>query len=1236
MTPTIPPGGSSLIALGAKQLAAFLKRNEVKNLLGIVAAEVAKTPGVAPDKVDGVRSMIMNLRIDPQIMGGLKRLLDDGDVTATPLLQKRLEEILVPTDPGLASLGLPAIAAQSFEANASAAKRDDRGTSRVEGQLTRSLIREQVSDLKREMKEGFGDRGSAGSAPPAGPIPDPGFSSGTARILKALEKIDPTAARQLSEALEAGGSARVSELIENEQQWMQSGGAGLWVSLGKLADRNGSFDAAESAYLKAAEMPDVVDRARQLVRASGSARLCGEDARAEGLLTQAEEIDPGNPALATAAARRIDDPEEILSLVAGVEPRDDEQAILVELIRAGAESARRDFGRVGARLETARRLDPESPMVREFAANVVLMRTQLGLPDEAPIERRELVEAADDLAVLARELGTDGRTGASATLLARASQASSLAEDFDRGNQLIEEALALEDRGEAGEAIAEAALLLRRFELVDSLEMGDGETARLNRATSRVLGEREVKSAAEELDRLITSADEGIVARAAFMRLAAASPVHDVPWSDEAEQLIGSEKPEAVAILKAEFLAEDGQFSEAERTLAPFSSAAAPLRHLIDLAVRREELETALRLSEELITRYGEPRDRLNHAGLLAQKGERETARDRFLMLARDAAIPPDVRARAYGRAADLVMNMGDLVELARLSKEWLSFAPVEEDPVWLHVFALARRRHYGEALSFWQKHEVDPKELRQAILLSEVYGFGAEPSMALVRIAALSDSFERPEELEFNLMSTALRTGGKARENLDEALEDRIKKTFADFPERFPDSEWLQAFKIDKDDPGAFLDTIRPQLEARAELGSSLFEEVRNGTAATHVLAAGSGRSVGEVWAGLPALPLGYSEETSEAEEREAATDAVVKRAAVWDQTSIYVVGGLGDSIRPVLRSALPASLIAESTFEDIPSDLRKPAEGQTGHIFYDPHAEGLVMGETTAAEHETAVRRAKGMGELADGLSVRPDFQGEEDEELGKEMEDLPVAARAWAATLATARREGLPIFSDDRFVRLTARRSGVPAFGTPALLDVLAEQGSLPKSGLIASRWRIYRSGAWGMKISSAELIELGREDDFEPTPGVQAVLEDVVAWPARGIESIELALSFLNAVHAERPKVFSEWVDRTLGALDRSLGEDTEKWGRLLVSAALNPLRKPPVLTVGAVQALITAVREHEYFQRNPPKSDLVLDAIKEALSLAEEDREKAIYFRLLIDLLGPADRAAAIRTFARHD
>jgi tetratricopeptide (TPR) repeat protein len=1231
---TIPPGTTTLVGLGAKQLRQFLRRNEVKNLLGLVAAEIARTPGIPPERVDDVRRAILGLRVDPQMMGGLKRLLDAGDTTATPLIEQRLDQILLPGDPALASLELPRLTAESLASNASRAKRDEKSATRLEGQLTRSSTSEQMSGLQREMRAGFEGLISAGLPSPRS-IPDFGFPIGISRILEDLEEIDSGAATRLAAAINAGGTGRARELIETPQDWIAGGSAALWVALGRIADRGGNFKAAEDAYLRAAEMPDVSDRVRELVRASASAHYHGDSERSKELFEKARELDPQNPAVAIATARKLEDAEEILKQLDGVEPVDDVQAVLLELTMACAEAAREDFPSARRHIAAARGLDPDSPLVREVAANVALIEVQVGLPDEVPIDREALVDMAKDLLELGRELGEDGRPGASASVIARASQAFSLAEDHHFASAALEEALRIPDRAEAAEALAEAAFLLQRFDLIETLQPGDDEESRLARANASVLSERDVKAAAADLELLMGSDEEAVAIRAAFMRLAAASPVHDVPWSDEAEQRVATDKPEAVAVLKAEFLAEGDHIEEAEKVLAPFSSSPAPLRQLVGLAVRREDDDAALRLAEELISRYGEPRDRLNHAGLIARQGDRPTARDRYLMLARDPAVSDGMRVQAYGRAANLVMEAADHVDLSRISKEWLNHAPDDEDPVWLHVFSLARRRQYGEALAFWREHELSVGQLRQAIMLSEVFGFGAEPAEALERIAALSDQFDRPEELEYNLMTTALRTEGASREGIGEDLEGRVKQTFADFPERFPDSDWLKAYKIEDDDPSSFLEEIRPGLEARAELGQSLLEEVRRGTGATHVLAAANGCSLGEVWASLPALPLGFSENAIDVEERTAAAEALRKRSAVWDPTAIFVVGGLNSTASKTLRNALPASLIANSTFEDTTADVRMPKDKHGGHISFDPSAGGLVLSESSQEQLDREERRAASMAEMAKSFTVRVDMLREEAEKFDGDIEQISSAGLSWPATAAVAQREGLAVYSDDRFVRLAARGAGIPSFGTLVLLDVLTEQGAITAAERSSARSRIYQTGAWGMNLDREELIDLVRENDFEPTVGAFAVLNDVVAWPARGIEAVEVTLALLNAIHSERPEVFDRWVHRVVDSLTRSLGKDYEKWARFLISAVLNPFREPPCLSVLAGQALIDALRGLEYFRYFRPKSDMLLDAISEALSVADDERARAAYFRHLIDLLGPADRERAIKHFVRN-
>lgn len=1235
MTPDIS-GVPGLIALGVKEIQAFYKRAEVRTLLKLTAGEVSVADSVPAEHSKQVNGWVLSIRTDPEVMGGIKRLLDDGDLAATPLIEKRLRQLLGFHENDLDRFGIAELTAKAIEENISAAKRDERTAAHVDAQMTRSLIREEAAAVRKEIaatdeKRAHEDRG--------GPRRQLQFSLSvrTERVIADLAKHDAEAAERLAASIDANGLDRAAELIEEPQDWVAKGSSELLIALGRLADQAGSYSAAESAYLKATEMPDVRDRVREFVRAAVAAESRGDQARTEELLAAAEKIDPQAPPLAIARARRMEDPEEILGALAEIKPLDDTQKVLLELTRAGAETARGEYARSRTRLRAAELLDPESPMVKEVGANVTLMEAQDIFSREGTLDRKSLMAAGETLTALAGDLGRDGRTGAEAMLLARASQAYELSGESERSVELFQQALELGPPPEAAELLAEAALLLQRFDLIASLPLGDGELARLMRASGQLFAESDVPSAVGELDQLIESADEQIRNRAAFLRLGAASPSHGIDWSDTAEEIVEADKPEAVALLRGQWLAEQDRLDEAEQVLAPHSDSHQALRQLIEIAVRRDDLKTAKRLSEELLTRREEPRDRLNYAGLLARLEETDAARDQFLLVARDDNASTPTRSQAYGRASSLEIERGDFIASARLTEQWLGLEPDNEEAIWLHLFSLARRRSHAEALTFWRGHEIEVSQERQALLVAEVLSFGGAPAAeTLASLAELSDRFERPEQLEYGLMMTALRTEGSERGDIPEELEARIKQSFAEFPERFPDSDLIQAKKIDENDPaGTFLDEIKPQLEARAEIGERLGEELRRGVTATNVVAASSGRSVGEVWGALRVLPLGYSDEQRASEERNAAASALDARAAIWDSTATYVVGRLGDPLTETLRNALPASLLAESTFEDITGDEARMTDQRTGHIAFDPGSGKLIMGEADDAEREAEARRVAGMTKMARGFSVRADLGATGEKDPLREMleeEGLSTAARSWPATVALAGREGLAVYSDDRYVRLSAQQAGLQSFGTLALLDVLAERGMISAEQRITARASLYRTGAWGLQLSREEFAELLREDDFEPTHGAQAILNDFTAWAAGGIERVEDVLSMLQLIHEEAPEKFDSWVHRVLDSITHTLGGGYEKWGRFLTQAALNPFRDPPPIGPDAIQALLRALRAHEFFQQNPPDPDLVIGAIAESLSFAEDERSRAVYFKALLELLGPEDREAAIKSF----
>jgi hypothetical protein len=108
---------------------------------------------VRPDKVQVVRERIRRLGVEPDVMGALRAMLDQGDIRIVPALASRLRVVLVFNDPDLDGLDLREIAAESFRDQLSAAKRDDCSAAHVDARITRTIIAESTAQLREEIPE---------------------------------------------------------------------------------------------------------------------------------------------------------------------------------------------------------------------------------------------------------------------------------------------------------------------------------------------------------------------------------------------------------------------------------------------------------------------------------------------------------------------------------------------------------------------------------------------------------------------------------------------------------------------------------------------------------------------------------------------------------------------------------------------------------------------------------------------------------------------------------------------------------------------------------------------------------------------------------------------------------------------------------------------------------------------------------------------------------------------------
>jgi hypothetical protein len=1239
--PTVPNPLSALgsISLAGKALKDFRAKDEVRTLFRLVDADVHRSDRLPFGASDAVVTRVHALLVQPEIAGALHMWLETGDARVREPLRARLAQLLVFTEQGLDSAALADLVVGSIEANLSRAKRGDREAMILEHKVTRGAI-DELKDQLADVPSTIGPSApvTARSLQIARAIVALGPSQ--ADIVEKLIAADPDGAVSVQQALVAGGAARVAEAIEASRPWLEQSSAAVWEGVGRLAESIGRTAAAQRAYERAADHPAVGDRVRQLVRASNAAAERGDNAREKELLQSARSEDGENPAVLLRDARDLTNPDQRLELLDRIAPADDHQGASVEANRAETLVAKRDFEGARKAIERARNLQADARGAEELEAGVVLAEAQFARPDDPEVAPERLLSAARTFLRLAGEMRDHERWYAVAILTARAILSFALGGSSSEASRLLDEAIVEErllDSLEARRLFASAALLVQRVDdVLILLPESSDESDRLDRAAAHVMSGDPARSAGavDDLRELMGAGGQGS-SRAAFLLLVASTNNAGVEWDAEAERIVAEEQPWTVTMLQTFRLATEGNLDGAEAHLRPHTDNPTAVRYLVHLAGRREENEKALRLSERLVQRTGAASDRLLLAGVLARTGQQGTAVDRLLGVARDQGATFDERTTAYARAATLTQDAERFPELEALASEWVKLDATDDDARWATILALAMQFRHAESLQAWRElGEPEANSVPRARLLGGVFALGAEPVDALQMLAALSDRFDRPEELEIGLMVTSIRVEAATSE-LPGELVARIRESFATFPERFPNSTSFRAIPVDPANPAAsLLAAFGEQLEHRAEQTEELATGVRMGTTAVALLASAAGRSIGETLFLLPALPIGVPDDELERLDRADAATAYDGGAAVWDASAIFVVGSLGSALERTIRSVLPASSVARATQQDAAQDLAIPGATERGEISVVEGA--LAFGTWSDSDREANEYRATEMQRLGTSIPAQSLHAASDDDELYAiaSNDDAPAAVRSWAGTLAIGRHEKLAVFSDDRVVRRSARELGLKTFGTLAMLDVLVDHNVLSTGERDAARHRLLTRGAWGVRHSVDELVRLGREADWQPTAGLRAALGDPAAWVALRTRWAERVLAFLDAVAQEAPEQMDKWVHRAIDAVTYDVGGDYMGHAGMFLLVAINPLLDPPRITDQGLRAFISSLRRMRYFEIYRPPHDLLVIAVGQLLTTTDDHTLQALLFRRVSDRLSPEDQALLRETFVR--
>lgn len=348
-----------------------------------------------------------------------------------------------------------------------------------------------------------------------------------------------------------------------------------------------------------------------------------------------------------------------------------------------------------------------------------------------------------------------------------------------------------------------------------------------------------------------------------------------------------------------------------------------------------------------------------------------------------------------------------------------------------------------------------------------------------------------------------------------------------------------------------------------------------------------------------------------------------------------------LGGGLSKLLRNALPTSQLPQSILDDVDEPhLKEGSEGEGQlHIGYSVRTHSAVVTETAAELIDREMRIARDALDIAKGLGVTFDADpGAKDAWSAALNADDPLVGQfaTVAAVLAVARRLGMPVFSDDRWIRVVARQEGLASFGTLALLDALPAK-MLSDEARGASRKSLLEAGAWGMRPTVEDLSDSAAGAGWSVTPAVRAALEDSAAWANDRVSTWRLAVELLSRVHEADAGKLAAWVEYVLDSAKETMPpvRAFQRITSLLLTAWQIGIQ-PPTYSNAFFQALVRHTRRLPARLAPPPGTDIPLDVVDAILALTESqsDEDRMAMFLYMIRRLGPFDLANAWLRFVR--
>ena len=946
-------------------------------------------------------------------------------------------------------------------------------------------------------------------------------------------------ALQLQEALNGKSPADVVPgLIRRPPPWVETSSGLLYETLAALAEGSGNWTEAIAAWGEAANRSGS-DRARALTRASAASYISGSEDGAT-LLNEAEAVDPAHPHVILARARHEPDPERRLALLEAVVPRKPRHEAAQAAARAEAQIELRHFDDARESLELAAELGVDDLRQKDLQADLDVEENRSRWLHGEEVDVGALLASAETYLMLRDQHRELHAFRGSVSYSWKASDALIGAGELERARQVLDPSRLLDEELEAPDTrclYAEPLIKLgdaeKALTLLSDAEADDRRT-RLLRATAQIQAadDDQLAGALQVLDEEIGLEDFALVA--ALSRLLAAL-YRGADWSDQAERVLRTGDSVLVDLVKARWLGKNERWAEAERLLDAAGAEPRISSALLELALDQEDETRIKARANEILAGEADHAIRLSAARALRYIGDWTEAARALNGLREAEQTPTPVRIAALAELCQLASDAGRFREVLDLTEQWRDIDADDPRPAWGRAQALQRLGRFEDAATLLEGQGLTPATLAEAQMAVRIWGLGRPGEAGVRKIIDIADAQQPPDE---DVEAIALFTVLASPEGLPGEIHERVNATR--FVAAFPNTTLVQALPAPEteDEIRSFITELtRDRAEAIAWAQRAVFEE---GNSPTAVLALAAGRQVGELWRQLGRLPTGFGDPALDELERSDAA-AALSIGAVWDPSSLAVATALGPHFVALARRTLRRSALPQSSLDDLLAEAAPPAGGgERTLVGSDLAGEPWVrVVSRTDVEHEDRHRAA--MTELARELEIEPDAPPDD---RGPEAElfrdhTLEIQLRSFVATGAVARRLTLPVFSDDRHVRLRLRQAGLKAFGSPALIDALERRGDITAADRIELRRHLRGAGAMGTQPTAEALADEARNAGFALTPELALALTDPVLPAGDAAAGIHVLIDFLKVVHDEASEALGIWVARVLDAVAQNV-------------------------------------------------------------------------------------------------